>query len=569
MAQESVPRRLGSLRDPSELMQPERLGALKHTRLSFARLLMRRMVDEQWEIDLREVTLDEEGNGRARYSISTPSHEFSFPIFSQKISEAEKTDRITADTWDMWGFLCEGNPSDEFVDWQFEELPNVRTGRATPDVLIWTRGNRSSRFFDHIVDSLTAGHQPDVDFLAKGGYLIRSSGYYGNGLNGTKVFRSFESDHPLGEPYLAQMFSAYMWRIFGYDLADTIAAERNSDAATLDPAIKRYLGTGNSSGMGVALFAMNHPKLVHTWLRAREIALARAKAIEPSREDVVTLQNFLAKAEVWFEEDDSDSKEFFLSKSEIASGLRDVRNRLDDVGSSDVSSWAQLCDWSERNLKPEAREVLHSLLIDVHPSVCEGLAETLTTSEKTDIVPEMSTATLRSILDSNYRWALNIDMSRPEATHHFWYRSENGEEPRLGITGENDAEEYSRPIDIALRVQRLEDDLRASAPSTTVGEFLFDHPEHRYVVERVQTVHDLPYAEIRGNPLDADFIPLHLVSLIKSFWGIQKAHPANKGWVKGTFFQGAPLPEDVRDGDRSYWMYPSRPERANEWRDHR
>lgn len=561
MVQDEQSYLMDSLRDPSDLMQPERLGALQQTPLSFTRILTRRMVDEQWKIDLREISLDEEGNGRARYSITTPSYEFSFPIFSQKISEEEKTDRITADTWDMWGFLCEGNPDREFVEWQFEELPSVRKGRATPeDVLIWTRGNRSSRFFDHIVKSLVEGHQPDVDFLAKGGYLIRSSGYYGNGLNGTKVFEALGQNHPLNEPYLAQMLAAYMWRIFGYDLADAIAKERDDDAATLDYSVRKYLGTGNSSGMGIALFAVNHPKLIHTWLRTREVAVARVKTVEPMNDDVRRLIDILRRAEVWFSEDESDSKEFFLSKSRIADGLNSIRKRVER--SNEISTWEDISDWTEDNFEPEIQEILYSLLMDTHPDVYEGLESALITSEKSDVKPGMTVSRLRSIITSDYQWALDIDMSEPGANENFWYRSVNGEEPRLGKMGESDAEEYALPVDIALQVQRLENELRSFAGSDTVANVLFEHPEYRYLVERIQSVHGLPYAEIRGNLLDADFIPLHLVALVKSFWGIQKTHPANKGWVKGTFFQGAPLPEDIRDGGGSYWLYPPRPKQT-------
>ena len=53
--QEAVRPEVGSLRDPAELMRPERLSALKQTRLSFARLLMDKMVREQWDISVERV----------------------------------------------------------------------------------------------------------------------------------------------------------------------------------------------------------------------------------------------------------------------------------------------------------------------------------------------------------------------------------------------------------------------------------------------------------------------------------------------------------------------------------
>lgn len=557
-----------SLRDASELMQPERLGALKQTRLSFGRMLIEKMVSEQWSITVDRMSLDEAGVGRIVYAIETPSRRFSFGVFSRNSPEGENTDRIIAEDWDLWAFLCEGEATPELMDAQREELPHVMEGRATPDVLIWTRANRSSRFFGHVVESLTAGHQPDIDRLAKGGYLTRSSGYYGNGLNGTKMFHALDDDHPLTQPYMSQMLSAYMLRVFGYDLAEHIATARNPDAPSLDDEIKRYLGTGNSSGVGIVLYLVNHPKQLHAWLRAREVALARAKATEPGTADVERFRAVLEKARRWFDEDDSDTNRFFASKDDIAAELGRVDERVAGRTPEKEAGrfWDALCQWAESELQMETQEVLHSLLLDVHPDACEGLTETFTVSEKSDIIPEMELSTLRERIEEGYSWALNVDFSRPEATRNFWYRSIENEEPRLGVRSEG-PHEYELPADIARRVQRLVTDLSAFDPADTVSEFLLTHPQHRYVITRIQNLHGLPYAEIRGNPLDADFVPLHFIACLKAMWGIQKAHPKSKGWVRGTFFQGAPLPAEIRNGEGGHWVYPAKPEPAAYWGD--
>jgi len=531
-------------------------------------MLMRKMTREQWRIEIDRADVDGNGVGRVVYDIETPERLLSFGVFSHSPG-GENTDRIIADNWDMWGFLCEGRATPELMDDQYEELPHVREGRANSDILIWTRSNRSSRFFGHVVDALAEGNQPDVEFLAQGGYLMRSSGYYGNGLNGTKEFNAMDGDHPVKGPYMAQMLSVYMLRIFSYDLAEHMARARSDDAVTMDPEIKRYLGTGNSSGIGIIHYVINHPQLLNAWLRAREIALARVKTIDPSDEERRRFEAVLGKARHWFAEDESDTEEFFLSKDRIAEGLAEIDRAVaalrEDPG--EATLWARLCGWADANLEMETQELLHSLLIDVHPEVCSGLEDCLTESEKRDIVPEMSLSRLASILRSDYQWALDIDMSAPGAQRYFWYRSVESEEPRLGIRGEHDYEEYGLPIDIANQVQELEADLADDDPSETVASFLLHHPEHRNIVERVQTVHDLPYAEIRANPLDADFIPLSFISCLKAIWGIQKAHPKSQGWVRGTFYQGAPLPEEIQSGDEGYWLYPEKPERAEPWRD--
>jgi hypothetical protein len=551
-------------------MQPERLSALKQTRLSFARLLMDKMVEEEWEIAVERSDLDANGVGRLVYRIETPSRRLSFGVFSHD-PDGENTDRIVADNWDMWGFLCEGRATPSLMDDQFEELPEVREGRATPEIVIWTRANRSSRFFGHVVDSLAAGHQPDVEFCAQGGYLMRSSGYYGNGLNGTKDFRAMDGDHPLKGPYMAQMLSVYLLRLFSYDLAEHIATARNESAPAIDRDIKRYLGTGNSSGIGIVHYVVNHPQLINAWLRAREVALARVKDTRPAPGDLDRFGTILTDARRWFAEDESDTKEYFLSKDRIAAGLERIDRRVDATyrGVEAPPTWEPLCEWAEAELEMETAELLHSLLLDTHPAACRGLKSALTVSEQSDVEPSTSVATLRSILESDYRWALDIDMERPDATRYFWYRSVDSEEPRLGIRGEHDYEEYGLPIDIARQVQTLAADLGEYDDAASVADLLFDHPEHRSIVERIQTVHDLPYAEVRTNPLDAEFVPLSMISCLKALWGIQKAHPKSQGWVRGTFFQGAPLPADIRNGNGAgvEWLYPSRPARAPHWRD--
>ena len=557
------------LRDPAELMQPGRLASLKQTRLSFARMLMDKMIDEAWDVRVTRTNLDERGVGRVVYTIDTPDRVFSFGVFSHASGDDANTDRIIAEDWDMWGFLCEGRATPDLMDSQFEELPHVREGRATSDILIWTRANRSSRFFGHVVDALAEGHQPDVDFCARGGYLMRSSGYYGNGLNGTKEFKSMDGDHPLAKPYFAQMLTVWLLRIFSFDLADHVAAARSDDAATLDHDIKRFMGTGNSSGIGIVHYLTNHPQLLHSWLRAREVALARVQTIDPTPEEVDRFRTVLDRAERWFTADECDTKEYFLSKDEIAAGLERAERRMEHLR-EDIDTdplWTRLCAWAADALEDETEELIYSLLLDVHPEVCSGLAESMTVSERSDVIPGMTLETLASIVTADYGWALDIDFEAPGAERYFWYRSIDSEEPRLGIRGEHDYEEYGFPIDIARQVQALHADLTAWNGTGTVAAFLFDHPEHRSIVERVQTVRDLRYAEIRANPLDADFIPLSYISCLKAIWGIQKAHPKSQGWVRGTFYQGAPLPDDLRNGAESYWLYPSKPRQTERWRE--
>ena len=50
--------------------------------------------------------------------------------------------------------------------------------------LTLSRANKSVRVFDHVVDSLSNGKQPNKDILSKVGYLYRTTAVYGSGKFG-------------------------------------------------------------------------------------------------------------------------------------------------------------------------------------------------------------------------------------------------------------------------------------------------------------------------------------------------------------------------------------------------
>ncbi len=178
----------------------------------------------------------------------------------------------------MMGALVEGDITPADFDTTGIELPKLYEGRATPGTLIWCRSNRSGRFFNAARDALVAGTQPDIATLAASCYLMRNTGLDGNGTFGTKTFLTYEADHPLRWSLAAQMLSAYMMRVFAQDLVHHLARLENPSASELDPALRRFLGVGNGSALGLMLFVNNHPRLIDQWISDREAAIAQAKA---------------------------------------------------------------------------------------------------------------------------------------------------------------------------------------------------------------------------------------------------------------------------------------------------
>jgi len=65
----------------------------------------------------------------------------------------------------------------------------------------------------------------------------------------------------------------------------------------LDDNIARNLGIGNSTGLGMAPFIVNHPTLLHNWIYCREKALKEIRSIEEvNTEDFKFFKDCLAKS---------------------------------------------------------------------------------------------------------------------------------------------------------------------------------------------------------------------------------------------------------------------------------
>ena len=95
-----------------------------------------------------------------------------------------------------------------------------------------------------------------------------------------------------------------------------------------------------------------------------------------------------------------------------------------------------------------------------------------------------------------------------------------------------------------------------------VAEFLIAHPELRDLVERIQSVAELPYAFARMNMKHEDFSPLSLTRFVlQALKGMEKTTLYSDRWVRGTFLQGAPIAADITDGSASLdWVYPACPQ---------
>lgn len=72
------------------------------------------------------------------------------------------------------------------------------------------------------------------------------------------------------------MMLVYLVRQFTFDQVNHVARFKNPKmAVNLDPKICKKLGIGNSTGLGMAPFIVNHPTLLNNWIICRETALKK------------------------------------------------------------------------------------------------------------------------------------------------------------------------------------------------------------------------------------------------------------------------------------------------------
>ena len=88
----------------------------------------------------------------------------------------------------------------------------------------------------------------------------------------------------------------------------------------------------------------------------------------------------------------------------------------------------------------------------------------------------------------------------------------------------------------------------------TIAKFLSTNNELRHVVRRVFIVEKFPYSEIQDNTIGKTIMPIDMLRLKLSFFGALKFDPRSDKWLRICMFQGAPLPEQLKNYDE-HWVY--------------
>ncbi len=552
------------LRPEEEVMDLARLGSLHSSTLSFMRTLVRRIMKEEWTIERRLFNLDEDGHGTAVYQIETPTGTFSFVLFSQHLADENRNDRVIATSWDLTMALCEGIVDDIWLEELRRNVPKQEAGRVDARVLSLSRANRSSRLFNFVLDELCAGRQPDVERIAEVGYLYRTTAVYGSGKLGMADWNKVREKCPdFNRPFAAEMFICYLLRQFSLDQIDHIAKSRAPDSAVaLDDRLKRFFGIGNSTGLGIAPYLVNHGELFSQWVEMRETALAQVlhkAALTPWR--IGLFHDLVQRAVQHFTQTQTGDEEQAGRNRVLLAELAEAGNWVSQQNGK-LETWSDLSTHAQENWSLETQELIHAICMEIHPELVNDLEDSCAVVPNPSIDPAMTTARLRELIEDRYDWALDIDFSDPSSSDAFWYRSEEKLEPRLGFVGADPGIEKQMPVPIGRRVREcydlLMEDLTAH-PDSDVIHFLLRRPLLKSIVRRIQTMTRHKYAEIRANLADRNVRPMDMLRCKLAFFGVGKFDPRSKLWVRNTMYQGAPLIDDIGKTYDS-WFLPLKPD---------
>ncbi len=547
------------LRDPKFLMKLSKLGSFHQSKLSFLRSFLSEFKDWKYSRDLFQ--LNDKGHGRAVYSFTKNKRTYSLICFANEIKDDERSDRVIATKWDAAFTLFDGIPSKEDIDRLNNNVPKQEVGRLSYKELTLSRANKSVRVFDHVVDSLSNGDQPNKEILSKVGYLYRTTAVYGSGKFGLADRFRIKNREEIRGPFRLEMMLVYLVRQFTFDQVNHIAKNKNPKLAVeLDPAISRTLGIGNSTGLGMAPFIVNHPTLLNNWIHARETALKQIREIEQvSKNEIDIFYNCLIKSLKNITSWHTDSE---FQKEKIKGLIEDLKKFIKfmkkDFKFQNSYQFNQIYSWSEENLNDECIEYIVSMMMEPYDNIVNPLITQMSSDEEEhfNIPVDRTIDDLRNILENKYSEILKIDFLKDENNQNFWFISKNKEEPRIGDRYIDEGSDLEQPLAIARDINKLYEAVFTKKNSSKIGKFLKDNNHLRHVVRRAFIAEKFPYSEIQDNTIGSKLVPIDMLRLKLSFFGAVKFDPRSDKWLRICMFQGAPLPSELGNFDDK-WIYKS------------
>ena len=545
------------LRDPNTIMKLSRLGSFHQSKLSFLRSFLNEFKDWEYKQDL--FNLDENGYGEAVYSFKKDRRVYSLVCFANHIKDEERSDRVIATKWDAAFTLHDGVPGKKDIERLKNEVPKQEVGRLSYKELTLSRANKSVRLFNHVTESLSQGLQPDLNLLSKVGYLYRTTAVYGSGKFGLADRFRIKNREEINGPFRLEMMLVYLVRQFTFDQVNHVAYHKNpKKAVKLDEQISKNLGIGNSTGLGMAPFIVNHPTLLNNWILSREIALKKIREIKDVNKNdselfVDCVKKSLTNITSW----NTDSE---YQKNKINNLLKDVQKFLkfieNDFDFTREYPFNSIYEWLEQETCEECIEYVVSIMMEPYSEITEPLVKEMSSDEEKyfNIPAHRTVEDLRNIIEKKYPNILEINFEKKENNQNFWFISKNKEEPRLADRFEEHGSELEQPLSIARDIKKLYEILLVSKNSQTVSDFLIKNSDLRHIIRRVFIVEKFPYSEIQDNTIGKNIMPIDMLRLKLSFFGALKFDPRSDKWLRICMFQGAPLPHELKNYDEQ-WVY--------------
>ena len=545
------------LRDPNTIMKLSRLGSFHQSKLSFLRSFLKEFKDWEYKQDL--FNLDENGYGEVVYSFKKDKRVYSLICFANHIKDEERSDRVIATKWDAAFTLHDGVPGKKDIERLKNEVPKQEVGRLSYKELTLSRANKSVRLFNHVTEYLSKGLQPDLNLLSKVGYLYRTTAVYGSGKFGLADRFRIKNREEINGPFRLEMMLVYLVRQFTFDQVNHVAYHKNpKKAVKLDEQISKNLGIGNSTGLGMAPFIVNHPTLLNNWILSREVALKKIREIKNVTKNdselfIDCIKKSLTNITSW-----NTNSEY--QKIKINNLLMDLQKFLKfieyEFDFRTEYPFNRIYEWLEQDTCEECTEYVISIMMEPYGEITDPLVKKMSSDEEKyfNIPAHRTVEDLRNVIEKKYPNILEINFEKKENNQNFWFISKNKEEPRLADRFDEHGSELEQPLAIARDVKKLHEILIVSKNSQTVSEFLIKNSELRHIIRRVFIVEKFPYSEIQDNTIGKNIMPIDMLRLKLSFFGALKFDPRSDKWLRICMFQGAPLPHELKNYDEQ-WVY--------------
>jgi len=355
------------------------------------------------------------------------------------------------------------------------------------------------------------------------------------------------------------MMLVYLVRQFTFDQVNHVAKNRNSKkAVNLDPEICKSLGIGNSTGLGMAPFIVNHPTLLNNWIYAREVSLKKIREIKNVASMESNLFKDCLKKSIKNITSWNTESEYQIKK--IKSLLKDLNQFilfLDNEFDFDQEyPFNKLYQHIEENYQEECVEYVVSMMMEPYENIVAPLIKEMSSEEDKyfNIPTERTVLELKTIIENKYFEILKIDFEKKENNLNFWFISKNKEEPRLANRFNENGSDLEQPLAVARDIKKLYENLLVSKNDLTIAMFLSNNTDLRHVVRRAFIVEKFPYSEIQDNTIGQEIVPIDMLRLKLSFFGALKFDPRSDKWLRICMFQGAPLPEQLKNYDE-HWVY--------------